>query len=495
MFDVSHPLLLFDHFRIPNRLVDPGFADEMKLPREHPLRLCGAVCSTDGRPRRFLLWPRATSEAAFAVLRLGAWRLQGVPLFAHVLPDSIVQRWLSAVTSGWTTASRIEDPAGTPVASIWRDDRGNIFLPFDPNEAIENVWSERYGTIDHGAWRRRAQRALLRSYYAFRPVVPRGAQIWMRRRFARVQGRRRFPAWPIETALHDLFEIEFRLLAEVAGEAIPWIAPWPTGYSWSLVLTHDVETASGVAAIQAVRDLEAARGFRSSWNLVPLRYDVPDGIVSELHDAGLEIGVHGLYHDGRDIATRELLERRRPEMQRFATRWNAIGFRSPATHRVWEWMPLLGFDYDSSYPDTDPFEPQPGGCCSWLPYFNDALVELPITLPQDHTLFVILSHADDSVWLRKANFLRSRGGMALLITHPDYLVEPRIERAYDRFLGAYEHDTTAWKALPREVSVWWRERAASEVRRDAMGWRVAGPVAERAQIRLFEPNGVLSYAA
>ena len=50
-------------------------------------------------------------------------------------------------------------------------------------------------------------------------------------------------------------------------------------------------------------------------------------------------------------------------------------------------MPRLGFEYDSSYTDTDPYEPQPGGCCSYLPYFNESLVELPITLPQDHTVF------------------------------------------------------------------------------------------------------------
>ena len=83
-------------------------------------------------------------------------------------------------------------------------------------------------------------------------------------------------------------------------------------------------------------------------------------------------------------------------------------------------MPLLGFDYDSSYPDTDPYEPQPGGCCSWLPFFNGDLVELPITLPQDHTLFEILGASTSALWLDKARFLRDRGGMALMITHPDY---------------------------------------------------------------------------
>jgi hypothetical protein len=62
-------------------------------------------------------------------------------------------------------------------------------------------------------------------------------------------------------------------------------------------------------------------------------------------------------------------------IRQYANRWGAVGYRSPATHRRWEWMPLLGFEYDSSYPDTDPFEPQPGGCCTWLPYFNDGLVE------------------------------------------------------------------------------------------------------------------------
>ena len=72
-------------------------------------------------------------------------------------------------------------------------------------------------------------------------------------------------------------------------------------------------------------------------------------------------------------------------------------------------MPLLGFDYDSSYPDTDPFEPAAGGCCTWLPFFNGDLVELPITLPQDHTLFVILRR-DSRLWLEKADVLRRAAG-------------------------------------------------------------------------------------
>src|SRR5207248_2637619 len=122
------------------------------------------------------------------------------------------------------------------------------------------------------------------------------------------------------------------------------------------------------------------------------------------------------------LESERTLRERLPEIRRWADRWGAVGFRSPATHRAWSLMPLLGFDYDSSYPDTDPFEPQSGGCCSVLPYFNGDLVELPITLPQDHTLFVILGRRDERVWVEKADAVRRLGGMALLITHPDYML-------------------------------------------------------------------------
>jgi hypothetical protein len=149
-------------------------------------------------------------------------------------------------------------------------------------------------------------------------------------------------------------------------------------------------------------------------------------------------------------------------MRAAAERWGAVGFRAPATQRRWEWMPLLGFDYDSSYPDTDPYEPQAGGCCSSVPFFNGELVELPITVPQDHTVFEILGGEDESLWIEKIEFLRARGGMALMLTHPDYLPEGGLAfRAYERVLARYADDTTAWKALPRDVAAWWRRRSGA----------------------------------
>ena len=220
---------------------------------------------------------------------------------------------------------------------------------------------------------------------------------------------------------------------------------------------------------------------------MPGRYSVSDSVVAELVDEGFEVGVHGLYHDGRDLTSLANLRKRLPAIREAAERWNAVGFRSPATHRKWEWMPLLEFDYDSSYPDTDPFEPQPGGCCSWLPFFNSGMVELPLTLVPDHTLFVILGQEDESAWTEKAEMLRSRGGMALIVTHPDYMVgHDQMVSSYARFLERYSAEPTVWRALPRDVSAWWRRRAASTLEPLGDGWTVTGPGREQARIAYAE---------
>jgi len=278
------------------------------------------------------------------------------------------------------------------------------------------------------------------------------------------------------------------LVAEFADRPVPFLAPWPGGRTWALVLTHDVETAAGYRDIELLRSLERDRGYRSSWNFVGQRYRVDDGMVRALQDEGCEVGVHGLRHDGRDLASKRMVERRLPAMRGLAEQWGATGFRSPATQRIWELMPRLGFSYDSSYADTDPYEPQPGGCCTYWPYFNQAMVELPITLPQDHTLFFILRSAGPWIWLEKARHLRQRHGMALMLTHPDYARDRRVTDGYRRVLDAFRGDETAWHALPCEVAEWWRRRAASKVRQDGDTWRVVGPAAGSGRVCLACPG-------
>ncbi len=486
MFVASDRLLLFDHFRVPYR-IDGGLARD-----GHPL--AGFACVTkagsqSGGPS--IYWP---AGAPGPHGRGDVYRYGTTPLYAAVAADRELAPRLAAVGRAWRPVARVQDAGGRPVASVWRDANGSVVLPFDPNAAIRNLLSEAYVTASTPALVRRGARAARSAYYCARPLMPRRLQIAQRRLLSHAQARSRFPAWPFEPALHDLCDELFALVADFAQTPVPRLAAWPDGNLWAFVLTHDVETRAGLIAIDALRDREERAGLRSSWNLVGGRYTVDQSLVAELLSAGFEVGVHGLHHDGRDLKSRELLEERLPAMRRHAARWGACGFRSPATQRAWNLMPLLGFDYDSSYPDTDPFEPQAGGCCSWLPFFNEDLVELPITLPQDHTLFTILRQTDASTWIDKARRLRARGGMALLNTHPDYAAGGPLLDAYDSYLRYFEADDTAWRALPREVSAWWRRRAASAPERVGGRWTVAGPARGEATVEVVQPPRALALA-
>jgi hypothetical protein len=481
VFEATDRALFLDYFRVPYR--SAGGVDLLwpALPAGHPLRECGVMVKQEnGASARRLAWVTNAGLAAHGVSPRASC-LDEIPIFAAVLDDETASDWLAEVPGDWAPHMALLDGRGRRVASVWREEEtGSVFLPFDPSEAIEAYWSESYKVIG-SATKTRVRKLAGAAYYGVRPLIPRRVQIGLRRVASRLQARAAFPRWPLETGLHDLYEFLFGLLGELGQEPIPWIAPWPNGYSWALVLTHDVETQRGYEQLDLLREVEVASGRRSSWNFVPGRYAVDDEVVRRLTDEGFEVGVHGLYHDGRDVAPAFVAERR-PAMAAAAARWRAKGFRSPATRRVWDVMPTLGFDYDSSYPDTDPFEPDGGGCCTWLPFFNRELVELPITLPQDHTVFTILRQTDESMWLEKAQELRRRGGLALLITHPDYMLDEPPRAAYARFLGALSSDQTAWSALPREVSAWWRRRAASHLERVEGHWQIVGPAAGEGRI-------------
>jgi hypothetical protein len=475
MFESSHPFLLFEEHRVPygHSAIAPALGSYGRL---RPARAAGPA----------LLWPLA-GHADFAEAKGGAHELAGMPLYGVVVSDELTARCRRSLGGEWRRRESVLGPDGEAVASVWTRDDGTVLLPFDPSRVIADARSEAYQTVGGTPVSARAKTLARRAYYRLRPLLPRGLQIRLRRAFTRIQSRAPFPRWPVEPALHDLYDWLFELVAGIAGQAVPRIAPWPGGHSWALVLTHDVETEIGYRSLAGLRELEEAAGCRSSWNLVPRRYEVADDVVEELRTSGFEVGVHGLHHDGLDLDSLGTLRKRQPEMQQWARRWGAVGFRAPALHRTYEWMPLLGFDYDSSYPDTDPYEPKAGGCLTWLPFLNGELVELPVTLPQDHTVFVILRRPDEELWAQKARYLRSRGGMVLLLTHPDYMLEDQRLAAYRRFLDEFAGDATGWKALPREVSDWWRRRAASRLELVDGAWQVVGPAAGEAAIELVEP--------
>ncbi len=272
-----------------------------------------------------------------------------------------------------------------------------------------------------------------------------------------------FPRWPVEPILVEQREAHLReRLRRSSSKRVPFLGLWPAGHRFAYVLTHDVEGERGLAEVERLLEVEARHGVVSAWFLVAEDYAIDRGVLDAITAAGGEIGLHGLHHDGRLFESRERFEHQLPRIHRYLREWDAEGFRSPATHRHAGWMPELGSSYDSSFHDTDPFDAQPGGCCSILPYFLGGVVELPLTLPHDFTLFEILQEPDIRIWREKAAWIARHGGLVNVLVHPDYALTEERVRHYDELLGFLASLTGGWHALPRDVAAWWRRRAALE---------------------------------
>lgn len=300
---------------------------------------------------------------------------------------------------------------------------------------------------------------LLRAYYAGKPLIPRAVQIALRRRYARRQRGRRFPRWPVEPVLVEMRE--HALLTQMRERGLSRMALvnlWPRRYRFAFVLTHDVEGPAGIERIEQVLEIERRHGLRSSWNFVAEDYPIPHGLFDRLRAAGCEVGLHGISHDCKLFGSRAQFEAQLPKIHAYLRDWDAQGFRSPATHRRADWMAELSCLYDSSFPDTDPFEPQSGGCCSILPFVLDGIVELPITLVQDHTLLEVLRQSTPALWVAKSEWIAAHHGLVNLITHPDYLRTPGRLDLYDEFLSHLASMPGGWHALPHEVARWWLRR-------------------------------------
>jgi glycosyltransferase involved in cell wall biosynthesis len=243
---------------------------------------------------------------------------------------------------------------------------------------------------------------------------------------------------------------------------------WPDGRKFALVLTHDVEGARGIGNVRQLAALEMKLGFRSSFNFVPEgQQSVPPDIRAELVKNGFEVGVHDLHHDGKLFWNRAEFARNAKRINAYLNEWGSCGFRSAFMLHNLDWVHDLDVLYDASTFDTDPFEPQPDGVTTIFPFWKANVtgrgyVELPYTLPQDSTLFLLLKESSPEIWKRKLDWIVECGGMALVNAHPDYLnFDESTEtsrsfpyRHYEEFLK-YVQDKYAglyWHALPRDVA-------------------------------------------
>ena len=156
---------------------------------------------------------------------------------------------------------------------------------------------------------------------------------------------------------------------------------------------------SELASSPSLMDMDDAHGIKSSFQVVPVgRYEIADGFVQEIRRRGFELNVHDFKHDGSLFQDHAQFLLQAQKINEYVRNFQSLGFRSGAMYRNQEWFQALDVSYDMSVPNVAHLEPQRGGCCTVMPYRIGKIVELPLTMTQDYSLFHMLADYSIDLW-------------------------------------------------------------------------------------------------
>jgi hypothetical protein len=264
----------------------------------------------------------------------------------------------------------------------------------------------------------------------------------------------------------------------IASGPIPRIGFWRQGKSYALVVSHDVEGAYGLETGTAqLLEVERSLRIRSSWNLPSDRYPLSLHSLDKLKNSG-EIGAHDTKHDGRlaflniNEKTRRLKECK--DRLEHLTGRQVRGFRAPLlqhSQQLTESASRAGFDYDSSCPSWEMLSPtslRAHGVGTIFPFESNGILEIPVSLPQDHQLIRIAGQRPSAavdLLLRLSSWIRGLAGPCVLLVHPDYeFGTPENQPEYRRLLEGFSKDPTCEIMTLGELSDWWRLRSRTHWR-------------------------------
>jgi hypothetical protein len=358
-----------------------------------------------------------------------------------------------------------------------------VSLPFNPAEIVDNLRLERYA--NSGGSENRYESFRRKLYYLVRPLTNLTVRKQVQKFHSRNWRKQIFPRWPVDTTVENICEKLLSLSMEAQGvDRIPFVWFWPGGARGCVLMTHDVENEAGRQFCAELMDLDDSFGIKASFQIVPEgRYAVSAEFLDTIRSRGFEVGIQDLNHDGRLFDNWEEFRRRVAIINRYATDYDAKGFRAAVLYRKPEWYDSLNFSYDMSIPNVAHLDAQHGGCCTVMPYFIGNVLELPVTTSQDYTLFHLLNGRSIDLWRTQIELILEKSGMASFIIHPDYVMEPGTKSVYKdllRYLRDLRETGQIWFGLPADIDSWWRARSKMSVVKHGNSWRIEGEGAERA---------------
>jgi len=224
------------------------------------------------------------------------------------------------------------------------------------------------------------------------------------------------------------------------------------------IITHDIESEKGLKRALKLKEIEEKYEIESTWFLLTKEYSLDKEIVKRLSENG-EIALHGDRHEAKfyNLKKDEIVERLKKSKEKLEEiiEKEIVGFRAPLlqySRKMLEAVSEAGFQYDSSAPAWEPLNPltmKQDGIELLNPIKINEIMEMPITLVQDHQMLCILKLKPEQAiehWIKKINGIRKLGGITLLLIHPDY------ELASDKNITQYEDLLKKLKQMGLSIS-------------------------------------------
>jgi peptidoglycan/xylan/chitin deacetylase (PgdA/CDA1 family) len=225
-----------------------------------------------------------------------------------------------------------------------------------------------------------------------------------------------------------------------------------------------VETRDGLFRSARVKKLEEKYGVSSAWYIPSAEYPLEQEIVTTLANNG-EVGSHDTKHDGRlsSLSGKKLYDRlqdSKSTLERIV-KDKVVGFRAPLLQHTTGTLSSLktsGYEYDTSVPTWEARHPrtmQSHGIGTVFPICISGIMELPVTIMQDHQLLHVFAYSPKevvSIYLASLAAIKELGGTCVLLLHPEYgLLNGEELSLYEELLCSIVSDDEIFIKLPRNI--------------------------------------------
>ena len=236
------------------------------------------------------------------------------------------------------------------------------------------------------------------------------------------------------------------------------------GKKYACIITHDIDTRKGLRRAGVIKKLEEKYDVPSAWYIPSKHYKLNLETIKYLANHG-EMGAHGTKHDGilAQLPKERLVERLHEAKQTLEKIVNCpvSGFRAPLLQHSLKIIKALreaGYKYDASIPTWEPKHPctmRAHGIGTTYPINIEGVIEIPLTLPQDHQMLYALgmtSKQTVKAWIKLKEEIRDILGVFTILVHPDYkLADSENLKFYEELLSDLTTDSHTWITLPRYI--------------------------------------------